>query len=361
MTAVSVPAAAPGAAPAKPRSRAKIAIEAAVALVVIVGIFGFAIPKIANYNEVFKTLKELDGVDFVLIIAATLFNLITYWWVNMAALPGLRFWPAAVVTMTPNAVASTMPAGGPLSLGLTYAILRSWGFGGDQMVLMVGVGGIWNVMGKFVLPVIAAVLLVVAGEASATLVMVALIGVAILAIALGLLALILWKESLARRIGDWAGRVASMVLKPLHKSPVATLGQRAVDFRAQTISVAQTRWPFLTAAAVANQVSAFLILLISLRGVGVTSAQMHWTEAFAAFAFARVISSIPITPGGAGIAEMSFIGALVGAGGPRPEVVAAVLLFRALTWMAPVPFGAITYVVWRHKKSWLKQGGEVAA
>ena len=48
--------------------------------------------------------------------------------------------------------------------------------------------------------------------------------------------------------------------------------------------------------------------------------------------------------------EAVLIGGLVAAGGAKPEVVAAVPLYRTLTWLLPVPLGVATYLWWR--RSW---------
>jgi uncharacterized protein (TIRG00374 family) len=69
------------------------------------------------------------------------------------------------------------------------------------------------------------------------------------------------------------------------------------------------------------------------------------------FAFARLATAIPFTPGGAGVVEAVLIGGLVAAGGDRSKVVAAVLVFRALTWLLPVPIGIVAYLRWR-RRSW---------
>jgi uncharacterized membrane protein YbhN (UPF0104 family) len=56
-------------------------------------------------------------------------------------------------------------------------------------------------------------------------------------------------------------------------------------------------------------------------------------------------------PGNAGFAELGYTGGLIMAGGDRPEVVAAVLLFRLLTYFAQIPIGALTYLTWRRHAS----------
>jgi hypothetical protein len=47
----------------------------------------------------------------------------------------------------------------------------------------------------------------------------------------------------------------------------------------------------------------WLVLLASVRGVGLTEAQVPWATSLAAFAFARLLTVLPVTPGGAGITE----------------------------------------------------------
>ena len=82
----------------------------------------------------------------------------------MAALPGLQLGRAAVLTQTTTSVANTLPGGGAIAVGLTYTILKSWGFTGTEVALYVGVTGIWNIFVKLALPVISLVFLAIAGE-----------------------------------------------------------------------------------------------------------------------------------------------------------------------------------------------------
>ena len=45
--------------------------------------------------------------------------------------------------------------------------------------------------------------------------------------------------------------------------------------------------------------------------------------------------------------ELGLAAALVLAGGDKAQVVAAVLVFRVLTFLLPIPIGAVTYWLWR--------------
>jgi uncharacterized protein (TIRG00374 family) len=91
------------------------------------------------------------------------------------------------------------------------------------------------------------------------------------------------------------------------------------------------------------------MLLTSLRGVGISSEQLHWVEIFAAFTLVQVITIIPIMPGGLGIAEASYVSLLV-VGSDRAlvdTVTAGTLVYRLFSWLLIVPFGGIAYLFWR--------------
>ena len=350
------------AAPASPssrRKRAKRIAQAAVSIVVVVGIFAIAIPKIADYSAVWKTIQGLTWLEFASLFVAMVFNLFTYWLANIAALPGLRLGQAAVVTQTTTTVANSVPAGGAVAVGLTYTILGSWGFHASSISLYVLVTGVWNVFLKLGLPVISMGLLALGGHLSSALLLAALIGVLVLAAAITLFGLMLWKKTFARRIGDVLGRLASFFLRLVRRKPIEGLGEAAVRFRKQTIRLVVKRWPWLTITTVISHLSLFLVLLLSLRHVGISEHEVSSVHVLAVFAFGRLISALPITPGGLGVVELGYIGGLVAAGGDKPQAVAAVLLFRTLTYLIQIPLGGLTYAIWRGKRSWRKQPPEL--
>ncbi len=103
----------------------------------------------------------------------------------------------------------------------------------------------------------------------------------------------------------------------------------------------------LTGATVISHVSLFVVLLVSLRVLGVTGDDVTWVEVFGAFSFVQLATAIPVTPGGLGVVEVGMAGALVLAGGPEAFVVAAVLVYRALTYLFQVFLGMGSFVVWR--------------
>jgi putative heme transporter len=337
---------------ARGHSTRRRVISGLVSLVLVVGIFVYAIPKIADYGEVWKTITALTPVEFGSLVAAMVFNLFTYWVANMAALPGLKLRQAAVLTQTTTSIANTLPAGGAVALGLTYQILRSWGFTGSAIALYIGVTGIWNIFTKLALPVLSIALLALTGGGGGAYVVAALIGVVVLVVAVVMLALVFWQESFARRVGDRLGRIVSWFRKLVHLQPVTNGADRASSFRADTVELVQQRWLPITLTTVLSHLALYFVLLLSLRHVGVSEQEVSAVEILAVFAFGRLLTALPITPGGLGLIELGYIGGLVAAGGAKPQVVAAVLLFRVLTYGVQIPLGGLTYLIWRAKAGW---------
>ncbi len=94
----------------------------------------------------------------------------------------------------------------------------------------------------------------------------------------------------------------------------------------------------------ANLLLTYLILLASLRFVGVSSAELSAPDAFAAFAIAFWAGAVfPITGSGLGVVDAVLIGMLVEMSPASDDaLVAAALLWRVFYSILPLPFGAIT-------------------
>ena len=117
------------------------------------------------------------------------------------------------------------------------------------------------------------------------------------------------------------------------------LGERLSHFAPSPIGLLRRRWLQLTVWTLLGHTAVFIVLLVTLRAVGVTGDEVSVVEAFAAWALTRLLTAID-HPGGLGIIKLGLTGALVAAGGANDEVVAVVLLYRLLTWLPSILLGA---------------------
>jgi uncharacterized protein (TIRG00374 family) len=329
-------------------------VQAVISLVIVVGIFVGVMPLIADYGEVWDTISAMTALETLGLLLVGLWNLATYWFVIVAALPGLRLREAAVVNQASTAVANTLPGGGAIGVGVSIAMLTSWGFRIAAIARSAVVTGIWNNFVKLGMPVLALALLALEGEITPARLAAAAAGIGVLIAAVVIFALILKSDRLARAIGRGLGRVVDWFRKLFRRDPMADWGQRATKFRRDTIGLLRHRWIMLTVATLVSHVSLYIVLLATLRNVGVSQEQLSWITVFAAFSFVRLISALPITPGGVGVVELGYAATMtIGLDSTtKAQVVAAILVFRAITYLLPIPLGAISYVIWRVNKTW---------
>ncbi len=340
----------------------KRVLQGAVSLALVAAIFLGVMPRIASYSDVWATMQAMTWLEITTLLAVGLWNLVTYWFVLVAALPSLTYPQAAVSNQASTAVSNTVPGGGALGVGVTYAMYSSWGISGEDTARSVVVSGVWNNFIKLGLPVVALALLAITGDVSAALLTASLVGVAVLVGAIVAFGLTLRSDRLAARVGGALGRMASTLRRLVRKPPIEGLDEAAVRFRGRTAEFLHKRWPRLTVTSIVSHLSLYAVLLLALRHVGVSDEEVSWIAVLAAFAFVRLISALPITPGGLGVVELGYAAALsIGMDeATRAQIVAAVLVFRFITYFLPIPLGTMSYLFWRRNRSWRKEEPEAA-
>jgi len=338
------------------RSRWRRALAIGIALAVVVATFVFVLPKIANYGDVWDAIKELSGQQIGLLIGATLLNLATFAPPWQAALPGLGFLQAFILTQVSTASTYVAPGGAAVGIATSYAMLRAWGFRGSRIGLAATIVGVWNQFALLIFPVVGLALLTLSNERNPLLETVALVGLVVVLVGVSVFAAGLSTDRLACWLGNLLARIVNWVLRRVRKGPVGWSGESLVALRAEALDLLGRRWHVLTLATLAGQLTVFVLFLVCLRTLGVSPQEVSVVEAFASWALVRVLGSIPITPGGIGVVEVGLTGALVGFGGDNAEVVAAVLVYRFLTMVPTLVLGFAGLMAWRRFRPRLAEG-----
>jgi putative heme transporter len=321
----------------------------ALSVGIIAATFFYFLPTIANYGQVWDVVTGLSWEWIAALLAATAINLVTFAPPWQVALPGLSFSQAFTVTQASTALSIVVPAGIAAGIAGSYGVLRRWGFALQDVTRAITLTGLWNQLLNLTFPIVAVFLLTTSGESAAALATVAFVGVAVLGIVIAGFVLILVSNRLARDMGNVAARLASWALRKVRRGPVSWSGASFERFRIEAGDFLERRWHLLTLAALVGNLTVFLLLVVSLRAMGVSSSQVSLVEAFASWSFVRIISAIPITPGGIGVIELGLTGMLVGFGGKNAAVVAAVLVYRFLTTVPTLLFGLAAAFTWRRQ------------
>ncbi|HSC90240.1 MAG TPA: lysylphosphatidylglycerol synthase transmembrane domain-containing protein [Gaiellaceae bacterium] len=323
---------------------------AAAGLAVVAVTFLWFLPTIADYGDVWDVLKELSWGWIAAFAAVVIVNLATFAPPWLVVLPRLRFFQALELTQASTALSIVFPAGMAAGMGVSFGMLQRWGFPRREITRAMTLVGLWNQFLNLVFPIVAVFLLTASGEETALLATAAFVGVAILGVAVTAFVLALSSARLAHEVGEIAARLTSWALGKVRRGPVSWGGPSFERFRAGAGELLARRWHLLTAASLAGSLSVYLVLLVSLRALGVDASQLSAVEVFAAWALVRLLGTVPITPGGIGVIELGLTTALVAFGGNNAGVVAAVLVYRFLTIVPTLVYGLVAAGTWRRHR-----------
>src|ERR1700684_1670327 len=204
----------------RPRRGRKI-VRTTASAILIAATFGCAIPRIASYRSVWASIHMMTWPHMLIVAVAAAASMISYWVTIRAVLPQRKWRQAATVNLGSNAVANSLPAGGALAMGISWAMLSSWGLSTADYVLYTLVTGIWNVFTLLGLPVIALLVMATATRPDAVLITAAAVGVALLAVLVGGLGLLLHSETFALRAGRVLQRPVTVAARLARRPPPA--------------------------------------------------------------------------------------------------------------------------------------------
>jgi putative heme transporter len=315
--------------------------------VVILAALAIALPGLVSYEDVWRALKQLSWIGILAVSVATLINILTYGLNLMPALPGLRYRAALAAALASSASKYVAPGGPAVGLGVAYLMLRAWRFARRRVTLALSVVTIWEQLITVALPPVALLLLRMEGRSDPLLVTVSLIGLGLFAVVLAVIYGVLHSSRFAQRIGDFIASIVSAGLRLARRAPVSGWGDQLAQFRTEALGLVRKRWHWLTLGTLAGHLSTYLVLIVTLRAIGVDGDEVSLAEAFAAWSVSRVLGGIPILPSGVGVVEVALTTALIGFGGNEAGVVASVLVYRFLTVVVPLVCGAIAGALWR--------------
>ena len=168
-----------------------------------------------------------------------------------------------------------------------------------------------------------------------------LVGAILAVLVLAMLVVFAWVKR--AKAYDFLARAAAALERRGHRPA----GQFTVPLaqtleRMSTVAPVRNEWLKAVVAGGADWVADCGCLVFAFLAVG---SPVPWQGVLLAYCAAQLAVNLPITPGGLGVVEGSLTVALVAFGGGRAQTVAAVLLYRLLSFWIPLPIGATCYLV----------------
>jgi len=335
------------------------AISVAVTVIVLVVVFGFVIPNLADYREVLESVGRISVAGWVVIGFTALLFLLAYPLVLVQVFPTLRFREAFTNHMAGTAVTNAVPSGGAIALPLNYAMYMSWGFTPHAISAGLLASGVWDWLARIALPVLAVLGVALIGDALGWMWLVSIAGVAAVSIAIYLLIRLTSSETAARTFSSLLARFTSATFRVFNRKP-PDVEPIVMKFRDDLSGILRVRFYRLTVTTVLNHAALTGLFVACVYGVGVERDIVPVPWVVLAFTLGRFLVMIPVSPGGLGLVDLGWIGLLTlgwqtaspGVPVDASLVSAAVLLFRALTLLPPIPIGMTTWTFWRFNTSW---------
>ena len=327
-------------------------VQAALTLLLLFLIFGVVLPQIADWSDVWDAIQELSAVDVLVLIGFFVLIEFLKGAEQAVAIKPLPVGKAVVASEASTAVSNVIP--GPSGTAMRLYIYRSWGLTSSDFARGWLLTSVVNNAIILFMPSIALAIYAVQGDVSGRLVGLAVVGavlsIACIAIAWGAIR----SEPFAERVGRISGRIVTWARGVVNRPSSTDFAALAVRFRAETIETVRGTGFLLLGVILLKYVANAATLIFALRAVGVPADALTIAGAFAAYSVVRLVTVVEITPGGVGVVEVAYTAALsyVTTGDYHAAIVAGVLLFRLVTYIAPIPAGAVCYVFWRRKRSW---------
>ena len=356
----------------KPPSRRDALIRVGIVVGVLFVIFGLIMPRFVDYQAVLEAFQGLTLADFLIVGVFGLIAWVLTGGIFATLIPGLG-WPRGLQSyLILTGIGASIPLG-PWNMAVLWVVIRGWGLATGPTTGGILLYGIFDQLSRFGLMFIAGIFLIVAEALNrgvsvelAVIVGYLIVG-GLLFIGLGGgLILVVRSERLARKIGQLAERVIGAVLHRIGR-PVPDVEGALVRFRVTLGDTVRSQGWSAFFVAMASKFAWAILMIVSMRVVGVSAQTLPNAIIFAGVAGVFVICVLPISPGGAGVPELlyiSFFTTYTG-GADSSAITAGVMLFRGFQWLYPIPLSWILLARSRRGKPLLPtkaefQGGDAA-
>lgn len=300
-----------------------------------------------DWSTIAASIRSLTDADRISLLAGAGIVIAAQGLVTASTVPNLPVRRGVIAFLGPAAIASVLP--GPTDLPVRYKVLQSWGYSSTDAGLAISAGGIFSIGTKLIMPVLAALVVMVTGiTVSDGLNSTLLVAGAALVVLIAVTSIVLGSSRVSGWVAFWLQAPWNFAAKLMARE-AGSLPEALQQTRANALTLLRDRWPIATWASVLFSAAQIGLMIMCLRFLGVPQEVLGGAQVFVAFGVVSGLTILPLTAGNVGITEAGWIGVLgsMAGSGYVNQVTAAVIIFRVLTWLVLIPLGGLALLLWR--------------
>jgi putative heme transporter len=280
-----------------------------------------------GWRDTTHEIRQIPRWDIACLIGVWAAGLWLHTIVLRRALPGLSRRRAFALNLGGSSVSNVLPFGGAAGIGLNYAMLRSWGYNRVQITAFATVSNLIVALVKVFIGISGIVALAFMPQVASQ----------------------LSRPTSPGAIATMCGILAALVVgivcaaKWWHGPLRSTLVDGARQLWAQCAHVLRRGWAGFAVGGLGYPMLQVLLLWSCLVALQVN---VSFGAVVAAYAVERLLTLIPLTPGGVGVVETAATGVLIGFGADPGGAAAGVILFRVFSYLVEIPLGAVVAAAW---------------
>ncbi len=302
------------------------------------------LPSLTAVFSSWGSLSHLNWYWTALALLAEAASFVSLWALNRIALHEKSWFAVACAQLSGNAVGRIVPGGAATATAFSVGMLRRAGVDVGQAAAALAASTSLQIGTALALPLFALPAIIGGAPVDRSLVTSAYLGIAVLALLVGAGILVFTSDRpllLAGRGLEWLLNRTIRRHDQVTRLPEELIAER--DFVRRTIG---RGWRGAVLAAAGGTGFDYLALLCALRAVG---AQPRPSLVLFAYAAARLLALVPLTPGGLGFVEAGLVGTLTLAGVAPADAVVTTLLYRLVSFWLPIPAGGVAYLLFRRR------------
>jgi uncharacterized protein (TIRG00374 family) len=314
-------------------------------LVLVTGASLYALlPSLVAVFASWRSLADLTWYWAALALVSETGSFVCLWELERIALHVKSWFAVACSQLAGNAVGRILPGGAATASAFSVGMLRRAGVNvGDAAAALAATTSL-QFGAALALPLLALPAILGGAPVDRSLATSAYLGAAVLVLLVigGVIAF-----AFDRPLEDF-GRALQWVLNRTvrRRRPISDLPHRLLLQRNFVRNTLGRRWKAAILSAAGTTGFDYLALLCALRAVG---AQPRPSLVVLAYAGAKVLTLIPLTPGGLGFVEAGLVGTLTLAGVEAQDALLATLTYRLVSFWLPIPAGGLAYAAFRRR------------